>query len=219
MVQRVREHGVLLVATTTAASAAALIACGGGSPNQVRDDGASTPATEDLVVEVSDAEYSRVSASDAADYPKSVLEDRVITFAEYEAAVLQAVGCASEGKAYLSTGTLRLDASFVYRVAFSWKAADRAEASAAVDDCAERFLGPLQDLWSKGRLGTVPESVYSAARETFWACIENAGISLDGRPQDASSARYVFDQPEGAEVFVGCQERIYAEFRIDSFGG
>lgn len=223
LVQRLRQHGLVLVAVS---AAAAMASCGGArgeaappAGSSVSAGPASPAALNELVVMLTEQQLKDAGAAQAMEYPAAILADRRITFAEYEGAVLQLVACAAGGNARPEGGSLRLDAAGVYRLAFAWDPADSSTASKAVEECGRRYLSPVQLLWAEGRAGAITQSDVNAARGVFWDCIEGAGVKLNGRPRASSSLDYVMNEPGGLQAFVNCQDRIYREFGLDSFGG
>lgn len=214
--QRLREHRQLVVVWCLAAMVLG-VACvsnepaAPSTPTEVREGG--------IVVDVSESELDRTSAGSASAYQQDILRDGQITFGEYEQAVLQMVACAAEGGARLSTGTLRLLANDVYFRAFAWDPVDAAPASEAVQECDETFLSVVGNIWSKARLGVIPQSTYDEAGRWFWACIEESGIDLGDQPRTRATARQLWDQAGGADIYFECQDGVLDTFRIAGFGG
>lgn len=211
--QRLRQHSFLVVAIVCLLGASQ--ACNKPSPDS---DDEYQPSSAPTVI-VAEAELARVSVAIRSDHVREVLDDGVITFAEYESSVLAMVACAEGGGAALVTGTPRTDAFHVFRLSFTWAPQNRGRAGPAVERCGDEFLGPLQDLWSKARSGSLPETEHQQAREIFWDCIGSHGITIGDRPRNGTSARYVTELPGGGTALLDCQEQIYQQFRIENFGG
>jgi hypothetical protein len=214
--QRLREHCQLVVVWWLAAAVLG-VAC---ASNEASTPSTPTESREDeIVVDVSESELDRTSADIASAYQQDILSDGRITFSEYEQAVLQMVACAADGGARLSTGTLRLLANDVYFRAFAWDPADAAEASAAVEACGQDYTSVVGDIWSKARLGIIPQSTYDEAGRWFWTCIEESGIDLGDQPRTRATARQLWDQAGGADIYFKCQDGVLDTFGIAGFGG
>lgn len=168
---------------------ASLVACGGSDDTAGSQDllGAASPSgLAFAAVEVSQQRLPTLMDS-ASDSERAALEDGVITFAEYEGATLQAVGCLAEyGMGVVSPPHLTSpprEGLFVGGRGQYRYAPVRSGEGVTGDDviaaqgCLNEFSSVLQAVWMEATTPTVEE--INEAREEVAACLRMKGFQID----------------------------------------
>ena len=169
---------------------------------------------------------ARASASQ-----KLILQDRAITFAEYETAVFATVSCLRDGGVHVYSGPLPDRAAseepiltergvYVY-VADPGLGDTGAKKAAAVEHCKRDFSEVVEEVWFAATLPSLDD--LQKARNQIAACLREAGIEVGERPSSFELARLAYP-PDGfpkpgfpVPPYKGCAEKAATEFNIPRF--
>jgi hypothetical protein len=184
----------------------ALSACGQDASAPTEAPGDTSPA------HVSDAERASLSSiGRVSERAEEILADGLLTWAEYEQAIIAKREC------MLAAGFTKerpdLQTGF-------WRHSEQGEdVSNAAARCNEDVI-VLSWLWARHHQPS--EQEVQAARTTFANCLrELAGADLPETPGRADLERFA-RSPESArnpQAFVQCQFRVEEEFGFPNFGG
>jgi predicted dehydrogenase len=145
------------------------------------------------------------------DFQEAALADGVVTFAEYERAMLATIECLRDG------GVEVTDATPVPgdRLTFEFYSGDddREAVRAAYQDCYERFAVAIDRAWATANAPT--EEELQEARQALAECLRDAGEDVPEQPALEDFVRL----QQTAEAFGRCSQAISEEFGIPNFAG
>jgi hypothetical protein len=162
----------------------------------------------------------RAEVGEASVFQQSLLSDGLLTYPEYESAVLATVQCLRDRGISIITephtapgGVLVFE--FGGSTQFAGEAADRENEAArlAYEACYHEHQNVVDLAWA--RQTQVDERTLAEARSALRECLEEAGV--EGIPPNAKGRD--FQAYQHLEVFPKCQEKVGREFDIAGFGG
>jgi hypothetical protein len=159
---------------------------------------------------VIDAARTMLASTSVPDSQREALADGVLTYAEYEAAVLATIACAEDAGLTIverphpdpSGKTLRYSLSL---------GLDLERGSAIHRECYVEHLAAINVLWSAQN--TPSQEVLAEARQSLDACLREA---LDGAPIPYGQLP---DWVRGSEAFLPCLEGVQRQYGLPGFGG
>ena len=181
-------------------------ACGGAEE---------TPADREGYV-LSSAERS-VLLENSTPEQKFAFEDDIVTFEEYEVAVLNTLDCAREG------GITVTDAAPNRRQKYSWNATwpdDLAGGHVVLEQCRQTYLNTIAQVWT--RYTAPSEEELQEAREALASCLRARGVAVpDPVDRETLSRLGGLGTPGGraSPEFADCATQIQEEFALPGFAG
>ncbi len=217
----------LPVAAAIAVLAVAMAACGGSSAKPT----AGQPETADRAaqyrpdlgdVKLQGAESQALQA--ATDLQRDSAQDGILTFAEYEGAVLELVAC-YRAAGYKPAHGMPLTAYGYYYVEFIPFPEGGIEPGDK-SGCQDPVLSVALDVWGRAktdqaRTKPVPQSLFQAAHAVLWGCMRDARVDLRGRPPGIEAAQALLEasQPEDLLKLRDCQIRVLLELGVPGWVG
>lgn len=171
------------------------------------------------VAGLTDAEL-QAEVGDSSAFQRALLSDGVLTYAEYETAVLATVQCLRDRGVSIVTEPHAAPGNVIAfefggSTQFSGEASDREneEARLAYEDCYHEHQDVVDLAWA--RQNQVDQRTLEGARAALRRCLHEAGI--EGVPENAKGRDF---QPfQHFEAFPRCQDSVAREFNIAGFGG
>lgn len=203
-----------------AALVAVLSGCGSGSGKAPDDAKPTAPAFSAFTFDA-----SRLNAApDLSAFQRSILEDGVLTFPEYEQATLAFLSCVEDGGVIVRHVEAdqykegpELTSRGQYR--FSLYLPNREGKPAAVDEmrglenrCGTEFTAVIQQLWAEHIAPS--EKELAAAREALAVCLREQGLDI---PEPPSSED--FGVAASSPAYATCSSAVALQFAIPGFGG
>ncbi len=159
-----------------------------------------------------------------SDYQHGLLDDGVLTFPEYEGAVLAYVGCVEEHGAiveHIDGGELFPGPGLTARgqYLFSTKLPHLPGKRATVNDlraiemeCGAEFFDVVAQLWAEHVAPT--EKELATARNALGICLREAGIDVPENPTSSD-----FEPVASSPQYRECTQEVSEKFGIPGFGG
>jgi hypothetical protein len=185
-----------------------------------------TPAQTDRFAPMRIGEGAlRDGLASAPDGQARALSDGILTFAEYEAAVLEMAACVRESPlkiefaqldregAVIRTGGPSLDQRGRYQYSFFYPGSVP-ESEARIRFCRSEFLTSVENFWI---VHVAPsEQDLAAARRALRACLGTSGAELPVEPAESD-----FDHLRNAPTreFRACSAAVAEEFALPGFSG
>ncbi len=169
----------------------------------------------------------------ASQYQAELLQDGVLTFSEYESAILAAVKCEEAagfkilafpipGKPGRPGPELSTRGEYQY-VQASDDGADRAELGAALQRCEEEYVSIVKPLWAEHVAPTASE--LQGARNEIGSCLREQGVAVSRQPSGDELMKLAFppdghpNKPQPAEPYLGCAMKVAELFGIPGYLG
>lgn len=148
----------------------------------------------------------------AGDQQAEMLSDGVITFQQYETAILATIQCLSDAGISVGSPELRYKRKY-YR--YDWQFPDdRAEELfPKVEECTGRWR-PVVDGWYIENMAT--EKEVGEARAAFVSCLRDAGVDLPSHPTEQDFDRL---RRSPTRDFLACSDEISEEYGLIGFAG
>lgn len=150
---------------------------------------------------------------DASEFQRELIEDGIITFADYERAVYATVACLEERGVDVVEGP-ELTGRNVYQ--FTYAADDREQGPVVYWECYEEHQVVIDRVWAGTGQENPTEEELEEARAALEACLRGAGIDLPG---GASSADFAAVAESDPTIFQPCSEEVSDEFDMPGFAG
>lgn len=168
---------------------------------------------------LTDAELQAEAGKTSA-FQQALLSDGLLTYAEYESAVLATVQCLRDRGIEIVTEPHPAPGEVIVfefggSTSFSGESAVRENEAARLsyEACYHEHQDVVDLAWA--RQHEVDERTLERARAALRSCLEEAGV--EGIPKNAKGRDF---QPfQRFEAFPKCQERVAEEFDISGFGG
>lgn len=208
-----------------------VIGCGGTDTGRQPDETSApeTPRTSSSVeVRPRDAFHFNPSRLEAvpelSGYQRGLLGDGVLTFPEYEGAVLAYVGCVEEqgvivehvdGDGRAAGPGLTARGQYLFSTTLPHRPGKRATVSElrAIElKCGGEYFDVVAQLWAEHVAPT--EQELAAARNALGTCLRGAGLDV---PENPSSSD--FGPVAASPAYRGCSEEVSQKFGIPGFGG
>ncbi|MEX1103998.1 MAG: hypothetical protein WED87_07095 [Dehalococcoidia bacterium] len=159
---------------------------------------------------VIDAARTMLASTPVPESQREALADGVVTYVEYEAAVLATIACAEDAGLTIveqphpdpSGKTLRYGLSVGF---------DLERGSAIHRECYVEHLAAINILWSAQN--TPSQEIFAEARRSLVECLSEA------LPGAITPGEQVPDWVRGSEAFLPCLEDIQREYGLPGFGG
>ena len=146
-----------------------------------------------------------------ADCQLRLVDDRRLTFGEYDRLVYTYIQCVTDAGGEVAKKFLAAGGSYYIEIA-----TPAGVDPARVTSCATRYWDPLGPLWS--RENQPDREVVDQANVAFGDCLYQAGVlDLPGAP-DREMLAQVFARGGAASV-QDCSQRIEDEFALPNFAG
>ncbi len=208
-----------------------LVACGGRDPGrQSNHSSTSTTSAASSFGSVPSQEDFRFDRSrlqvvpNLSDYQRKLLDDGVLTFAEYEASVLAYVGCVEEhgavvehvaGDEVMAGPDLNARGQYLFQTTLPHQPGKRAtlgELRAIESQCGTEFFDVVVQLWAEHVAPSETELV--AARDALGECLREAGVDIPEHPSPTD-----FGPVAQSLEYRDCSREVSEDFGIPGFGG
>jgi hypothetical protein len=148
-----------------------------------------------------------------SDFQKDILKDGVLTFAEYETAVLSLVDCAQRAGISLAE-PVRISKRDTYLYSFTYPLASRAGAEDSILSCRQTYTDYLEQFWAEF---TAPsEEELQRARDELARCLRDRGIEV---PKPASPEDFGQFRSHPTPDFFECAQQTSDTFGLPGFSG
>lgn len=168
-----------------------------------------------------------------SDFQSELLQDGVLTFSEYEAAVFAAVKCERDAGlqifAYPVPGTAqRPGPELTARGEYQYlpvppEGSDGAALHRAFDECEARYAGALRPLWADHVAPT--EKDMQSARDMIAKCLREHGVKAPNQPSGNELMQLAFppngvpSHPRPNEPYLGCANSAAESYGIPGYLG
>lgn len=150
-------------------------------------------------------------AADATDEQRPAFDDGIISFEEYERAVLSTATCLTD--AGVQNGPKLEADGFTYNLGITTP--DSPEGEAQYEEarrCQRVHMFAIEAAWLTQHQPT--EAEIQAAREALAVCLRELGIDVPDNPSSPDFAKLTHE-----DGFAECARKISTEFDIPNFGG
>jgi hypothetical protein len=152
-----------------------------------------------------------------------LLSDGVLTFSEYEAAILEMARCVRAAGGQLELGEPRLNRRGLYTYSPSWPVSSPSGTEATIRECIEENLSLVSLLWAE--VVTVPEQELRAAMGEMRNCLSGKGIpDVGALSQPADFHAFLRDKalagtltPEFQTTYLSCALEVENNWGIAGF--
>ncbi|MGH2632918.1 MAG: hypothetical protein ACRDG3_05870 [Tepidiformaceae bacterium] len=145
----------------------------------------------------------------ASDYTRPIVDDGVVTIAEYERSFFAMIQCFKDHGIVPDSPPV-LDASRHYSYSLSFAAGDAAQSQTAVAACQAYYFEAVQRAW-----GTFSppgfDRLLAQARQAIGACMRSAGMDAPDQPTHDDVVELV---KKGESVPIGCIGAAQQQFNI-----
>ena len=183
------------------------MACGGAHGEEARP-ASETAASADDEVKLSSSVKAFVE-SVASEYTRPLVDDGVVTFAEYEKSLFAMLQCLGEAGVYPDQPPV-LDASRHYSYGLVIPSNDKDQADKAIASCRSYYFEAVQRAWGTYKPPGFDE-LLAQARDTVGSCASNAGIEVE-RP--VSHAEMVELLRKEDPRFLTCVSQAQQSFKL-----
>jgi hypothetical protein len=163
--------------------------------------------------DVGEAARTLLASTPVPEGQREAVADGVLTYAEYEAAVLATVACA-EAAGLRIIDRPHADPSgktLLYSFAAGLDLAEAKRSNAIHHECYVAHLAAINIMWSAQNTPT--EDVLAEARQVLTECLRKA------LPEAAIPNGPIPDSIRGSEAFLPCVEDVQRRYGLPGFGG
>lgn len=227
-----RDLKYRLAALWCIVTVAMLASCGSAEPSGADGDTLSSGVNVDTTVKLTQSKVLEIQRT-SSEFQVGLLQDGVLTFSEYESAILAAVRCEEAagfkilafpipGKPGRPGPELSTRGEYQY-VQASDDGADRAELGAALQRCEEEYVSIVKPLWAEHVAPTASE--LQGARNEIGSCLRDQGVAVSRQPSGDELMKLAFppdghpNKPQPAEPYLGCAMNVAERFGIPGYLG
>lgn len=155
---------------------------------------------------------SFVQAVPVSEYAQEIIDDRIVTFSEYEQAFFAMLQCFRE-KGVPVKGEPTLDVAMHYSYTLTYRTQDAAAVRQRANECSAEYFEPISRAWGAFKPRDFDLKM-ETAREWIASCMRSRGVDVKGTPSSEEMRQFLIS--ENAD-YLQCLFLAKSEFNLGPF--